>query len=556
MTTLEESAPFDGSARFRGVTCAEAHPRVSAAPALAERRAPRAARRFCFAHPSRRVLPWATRREPGSVPLPVHHSPRRMSRFPIARARHALPALLLVAAIAACGRRTAAPAPEPAVVSRDAEPIARDLALLTFDSAWRRIRDSHYDTAMRGIDWNAVRDTLRPRAERAATLGELRATIGQMLERLGESHYGLLPQERVDALDRGSLAAQEDTASAATEAAGPGDVGIELRLVGRAIVVSRVEAGSPAADAGVRTGWAVDSVGRFTGAFAAAQLARVTGEAELRALGYRLPQVVRSLFGGDAGRSVTAAFTDGQGRRHVVTMTRRPLPGMPVRFGNLPAFNARVEHERLPVAGGGCAGVVRFNIWMPPMSAALDAAMDSVRACRGIVLDVRGNPGGVAGMVMGFGGYFLDTPLPLGIMRQRGTELRFVVNPRLTNLAGRPIRPYAGPVALLVDPLSASTSEIFAAGMQAVGRARVFGDTTARQALPALMTRLPTGDVLLYVVADFTDPNGRRVEGRGAVPDETIPLRREALLEGRDEPMDAALRWIGRSPASEPAPKP
>jgi carboxyl-terminal processing protease len=115
-------------------------------------------------------------------------------------------------------------------------------------------------------------------------------------------------------------------------------------------------------------------------------------------------------------------------------------------------------------------------------------------------------------------------------------------------MAGRAIQPYAGPVAVLVDPLSASTSEIFAAGMQAVGRARVFGDTTARQALPALMTRLPTGDVLLYVVADFVDPNGRRVEGRGAVPDETVPLRREALLQGRDEPLDAALRWIIRTP--------
>ena len=246
---------------------------------------------------------------------------------------------------------------------------------------------------------------------------------------------------------------------------------------------------------------------------------------------------------------------DGEQRRHVVTMTRRALPGIAIRFGNLPAFQARVEHERLALGDGACAGVIRFNVWMPPMAEALDAAMDSVRSCRGIVLDVRGNPGGVAGMVMGFGGYFLDTPVPLGIMRQRGIELKFAVNPRLTSVSGKPIRPYEGPVAVLVDPLSASTSEIFAAGMQAVGRARVFGDTTARQALPALMTRLPTGDVLLYVVADFVDPNGRRVEGRGAVPDETVPLRRAALLAGRDEPLEAALSWMRRSPEGI-APKP
>ena len=486
-----------------------------------------------------------------------------MTAFRFPRARAVLPALLVVASVAAaCSSRTPAVAdPAPAVASRDAEPIAADLALLTFDSAWRRIRDTHYDTAMRGIDWNAVRDTLRPRAARAATLGELRSVLGQMLERLGESHYGLLPQERVDAFDPATLSADEDTSAAtggpgaAPAASGPGDVGIDLRIVDRAVVVTRVEPGSPAALAGVRTGWAVDSVGRFTAAMAASQLASVTGDVEQRALGYRLPQVVRALFGGDAGRPITAAFTDGEGRRHVVTMTRRALPGMPVRFGNLPAFHARVEHERIALGDGGCAGVIRFNVWMPTMAQALDAAMDSVRSCRGIVLDVRGNPGGVAGMVMGFGGYFLDTPVPLGIMRQRGTELRFAVNPRLTNLAGSAIRPYAGPVAVLVDPLSASTSEIFAAGMQAVGRARVFGDTTARQALPALMTRLPTDDVLLYVVADFVDPNGRRVEGRGAVPDETVPLRRDALLAGKDEPLEAALSWMRRSPQGT-APKP
>lgn len=478
-------------------------------------------------------------------------------------ARAALPALLLVvSAFAACRRQPEA-APGPAAVGRDAEAISADLALLTFDSAWRRIRDTHYDTAMRGLDWKAVRDTLRPRAERAATLGELRGIISEMLGRLGESHYGLLPQERVDAFDPETLSVEDDdttdAASLASAASGspaqqspsgPGDVGLDLRLVDGTIVVSRVEAGSPAANAGVRTGWAVDSVGRYTAAMASSQLSRVTTEAEQRALGYRLPQVVRSLFAGDAGRSITAAFTDGAGRRHLVTMTRRPLPGMPIRFGNLPAFQARVEHERIALGDGSCAGLIRFNIWMPPIAQALDAAMDSVRACRGIVLDVRGNPGGVAGMVMGFGGYFLDKPVPLGIMRQRGTELKFAVNPRLSNASGQPIQPYAGPVAVLVDPLSASTSEIFASGMQAVGRARIFGDTTARQALPALMTRLPTGDVLLYVIADFVDPNGRRVEGRGAVPDETVPLRREALLAGRDEPLDAALLWLKRSDAT------
>jgi carboxyl-terminal processing protease len=47
-----------------------------------------------------------------------------------------------------------------------------------------------------------------------------------------------------------------------------------------------------------------------------------------------------------------------------------------------------------------------------------------------------------------------------------------------------------------------------------------------------------------YVVADFTAPDGRRIEARGVVPDVHVPLRRRALLDGRDDALEAALAWI------------
>jgi carboxyl-terminal processing protease len=89
-----------------------------------------------------------------------------------------------------------------------------------------------------------------------------------------------------------------------------------------------------------------------------------------------------------------------------------------------------------------------------------------------------------------------------------------------------------------------STSEIFAAGLQGVGRARVFGEVTGGQALPALMVRMPNRDVLMYAFADFVAPDGTRVEGRGVIPDVAVPLTRADLLAGRDAPLEAAIRWI------------
>jgi carboxyl-terminal processing protease len=100
------------------------------------------------------------------------------------------------------------------------------------------------------------------------------------------------------------------------------------------------------------------------------------------------------------------------------------------------------------------------------------------------------------------------------------------------------------PVAILVDEMTASASEFFAAGMQALGRARVFGEVTAGQSLPAVMLRLPSGDVLMHPIADHLDAIGRRVEGIGVQPDTRAPLVRRELVSGRDAALDAARAWL------------
>ena len=193
---------------------------------------------------------------------------------------------------------------------------------------------------------------------------------------------------------------------------------------------------------------------------------------------------------------------------------------------------------------GSCVGVIAFNIWLPALAPELQRAVDSVADCAGIVLDVRGNPGGIGAMVMGFGGYFVESAVSLGTMKSREVSLNFVINPRRIRVKGVEGGPFKGRVAILVDPMTASTSEIFATGMQRIGRARVFGERSAGAALPALMQGLPSGDVFVHAVADFTDPTGRRIEGAGVLPDELVPLTEADLSRNIDAPLDAAVRWI------------
>jgi C-terminal processing protease CtpA/Prc len=54
----------------------------------------------------------------------------------------------------------------------------------------------------------------------------------------------------------------------------------------------------------------------------------------------------------------------------------------------------------------------------------------------------------------------------------------------------------------------------------------------------------------MHVVADFVTPDGSRLEGKGVVPDEVVPLTRPDVLAGRDAALEAALRWAGQTRAS------
>jgi carboxyl-terminal processing protease len=190
--------------------------------------------------------------------------------------------------------------------------------------------------------------------------------------------------------------------------------------------------------------------------------------------------------------------------------------------------------------------VIAFNLWMPAIAEPFAAAIDRVRSADGLVIDLRGNPGGLADMMRGIAGHILSEPLVIGRMHMRDADLELRANPRRSTSDGRRVEPFAGPVAILVDGLTGSTSECFAGGLQSLGRVRVFGTTTMGQALPASTKTLRNGDVLMYAIGDFVTSTGVRLEGRGVVPDEVVPLEPAALAAGHDA-MAGALAWLDKA---------
>jgi carboxyl-terminal processing protease len=401
-----------------------------------------------------------------------------------------------------------------------------ELNLASFEEVWTTIRDKHWDPQLGGLDWQAVHDELRPKAEAARTMVGARRVMEELISRLGKSHFGIIPGELYEDVDQASEASKGD-----------GTAGIDVRVAEGHALVTRVEPGSPAESLGVHPGWEIVRIGKGDIPSRLEALAqRFAGKTTLP---YYSARSVISRLTGDVGSSVAVRFLDGDGQRRDLTLRLIEEKGNKVGMGNLPAHHVRFESRRLEDG----IGYIAFNMFLDPprVMEGFNAAMESFLDARGVIIDLRGNPGGLGGMAMGMAGWLIaDEGKRLGTMHTRETQLKFAVIPRPQT--------YAGAVAVLVDGLSASTSEILAGGLQDLGRARLFGSRTAGAALPSMIAKLPNGDGFQYAIANYLSEGGGVLEGAGIAPDVESPLVRAELLAGRDAALEAAVAWIRETP--------
>ena len=442
--------------------------------------------------------------------------------------------------------------------SEQARTISEAEALADFDAAWQLVYDTHFDTSFNGVDWEGVRDELRPAAADARSRNELRMILQGMLARLNQSHFGIIPADAAEPDQHASAdTSHENTDSGETTVSstdavvpngdGDGDAepGIDLRLIDGQAVVSSVRADSPADLAGVKTGWVLKKVRDVEVSTLIDRLRETLSENELRIYSVR---VINDRLQGSEGSTIALTFLNGVDGEIPMELERVAAPGEYVKFGNLPPLSTHLEWSResftTETGDEVQIGIIKFNIFMIPIAPKFERAMYELRDCDGIIIDLRGNPGGVGALSSSISRFIMSEKGSLGTMKMRGAELSFNVEPVVVTTWGEPLKPFTGPVAIVQDAGSASTSEVFAGGLQSLGRVKVFGTRSAGMALPAAMDKLPSGDVLLHAIADFVTTTGARMEHDGVIPDVEVKQTREALLKGIDAPEQAAKDWI------------
>ena len=433
------------------------------------------------------------------------------------------------------------------------------------DAVWRTVRDQHYDSRLGGLDWIAVRGRYEPVALAAPSDEAFYRTLNDMIGELGQSHMMVTgpgaeetpaptvapPGQQAEPGSSRSTAqpAAQPTALPSTPSSAPstgppfsapptgaplvvtgiGDPGLTIRLIEGRPTVTAVRPRSSAARRRILPGFIVTQVGGHP-LSAASPGKRALRPVEER---FALRRSALHLLQGPIGTQVTLDFLDNDDRPGRAVLERDPPVGPIRQIGHLPPLQ---PEARISEIGG--VGVIAFNVFLlDPLLPEIKRGVDRLRSAgvKGMILDLRGNPGGLGAMAIPVASEFVATPTPLGSLQFRGFSQTFTAKPSL----GR--TPYDGPLVILTDEGTASASEILAGGLQEAGRARVVGDTTLGAVLPSIVEALPHGAVMQMVVADFKTPKGILIEGRGVQPDRLVVETRAALQAGRDPVMDAGL---------------
>jgi len=145
------------------------------------------------------------------------------------------------------------------------------------------------------------------------------------------------------------------------------------------------------------------------------------------------------------------------------------------------------------------------------------------KGARGIILDLRSNPGGLLDEVVDIASHFLTEGVVASVVDNKGEKTFYEVktNEVVTDL----------PVVILVNSFSASGSEVLSGALQDHGRATVAGSKTYGKGSVNILRELENGSAIYITIARWLTPDGRPIEGEGIEPDIELELEGEEAVQ-------------------------
>jgi len=202
-------------------------------------------------------------------------------------------------------------------------------------------------------------------------------------------------------------------------------------------------------------------------------------------------------------------------------------------------FTVRREKYTPPVVASRMIdhiGYLRLSSFPDNLNKKFDKKLDDLVAknAKGIVLDLRLNPGGGVDQAVAVCDRFLHAGTIMSVRDREGLHL---YKEKATDQASD----VDLPLAILVDGGTASASEIVAGALQDLGRAKIVGTKTFGKGVVNRVIPLPDGSAIVLAVARYFTPNGRSIHERGITPNVIVPWD-HARLGPPDPTADPQLR--------------
>ncbi len=262
-----------------------------------------------------------------------------------------------------------------------------------------------------------------------------------------------------------------------------GGVGIEVTLENKKLLVIAPIADTPADRAGIKAGDVIVKID------------------DQSVLGDSLSEAVKKMRGEIGSKITLTVVREGEDKPLDVEIIREVIQLTSVRTEDLgdPGF----AYMRITSFQGGTANALENKI---------KEYQKHNEEIRGLILDLRNNPGGVLNSAVDVSDLFLDQ----GVIVKTHGRLQ---DSESSYQAGSPDIIEGAPIIVLVNGGSASASEIVAGALQDHKRAIVFGTQTFGKGSVQTITPIGNGSALKITTARYYTPNGRSIQETGVVPD-------------------------------------
>jgi carboxyl-terminal processing protease len=422
------------------------------------------------------------------------------------------------------------------VASRSQSPsteASRQLSLRTrqdvFERVWKEIADHYYDRSFNGVDWNEVHARYKPLVDATKDDREFYAVLSRMTGELHDAHTRFNSPEQWR-----NVRKQQGVGS-----------GLSLDEIDGKVVVTSIRGDSNAAHVGIEPGMIVLTV---DGKPVAERIAEIESAKAISSTSRATSMFTYSrLLAGSADTEIKLGLERADGSQFETEVRRQVYSAVPnLATDTTPEGNA----------------YIRFDGFQPSITKEFRQALERFRNSPGLIVDLRRNGGGDLGVLVPIAGYFFDKKTLFAKDETRSgkplSEFVGIWRLPLDLYVGRNgDQIYSGPVVILIDSRSASSSEVFAAGMQDSRRARIVGSQSCGCVLGIAKPRvMKGGGVLEMSEVLWFSPKGRRLEGTGILPDQTVLPTLKSLQAKEDPALQAADRALVQMIASTRRPQP